>query len=307
MSAPSPPADNSMQVEMMRQENAKQLRQEEEAKAAAHKAELGGLRTSARGAATGNVGNYFTEHGVDPSKYEGSIASQLNNMLSGISPTDENPGAAFSGAGATIYDTLQQGERTKATSALDRMFAPNFETGRLPGTWDDPYLAGVEQEQYADADSIIRNMLDRGVLTQAGYGAAQKDLEGQRAGARTTLTRTGNELMGKEQAALRDIANKGRQTAGQLQLGQQFDPNTYQTEADTSFNDFMNTFSDSLKAGLPGKLFNTAGLAAIGGAGQGAGNTAYNPAAAGGVVADKKEEEDTGGSIFGGAEKSGSF
>jgi hypothetical protein len=294
MSAPSPPPDNSMQIEMMRQDKADKLRAEEQATAAAKKQELAGLRTSARDAATGQVGDYFSSRGIDPSQYQGSIASQLNTILGGISPTDEAPGSAFANAGAGIYDTLQTGERTKASGALDRMFAPNFQTQKVPWEMDDPYLKSIEDEQYSEADNIIKNMMDRGVLTSSGYASAQKDLEGQRAGARSRLNEVGTGLLSKEQSALSDIANRGRQAAGQLQLGQQFDPYSYQSEADKSFTNFLGGLGDNIRAGLPGKLFNTAGLAAIGGAGQGAGNTAYNPTAAGGIV-DKETDEDTTG------------
>lgn len=291
MSAPSPPPDNSLQVEQMRQDESRRQQEAADAKEAAHKGELAGLRTSARGAATGNVNDYFSTRGVNADKYSGSIASQLNNMLSGISQTDENPGAAFTGAGATIYDTLQTGERTKAGDTLNRIFAPNFETNRVPFTLDDPYLAGVESEQYSDADSIIKNMLDRGVLTSSGYGAAQKDLEGQRAGVKSRLNEVGTGLLSKEQQSLRDIANSARQTAGGLQLGQDFDPYSYSAQADQSFTDFLGTLGDQIRAGLPGKLFNTAGLAAVGGAGQGAGNTAYNPSAAQGLPTDDTTDD----------------
>lgn len=288
MSAPSPPPDNSMQIEQMRQDSARQKEERDAATALAHKNELAGLRSSARGAATGNVNDYFSTRGINADKYSGSIASQLNNMMSGISPTDENPGSAFTGAGATIYDTLQTGERTKANDTLNHIFAPNFETNRVPFTLDDPYLAGVESEQYADADKIIKNMLDRGVLTTSGYGAAQKDLELQRPGVKSRLNEVGTGLLSKEQQSLRDVANKARQTAGGLQLGQDFDPYSYSSQADQSFTDFIGSLGDQIRAGIPGKLFNTAGLAAIGGAGQGAGNTAYNPAAAQGLPTDDK-------------------
>ena len=292
MSGSSPPPDNSLAVEQARIAAEDRRRQEEKAAADAKKQELAGMRTAARAGATGTVNDYFTGKGVDPTKYSSSIEQQLNNILAGISPTDENPGQAFGSAGSSIWEQLQTGERNKAQSTLNKVFAPNFETQRVPWTLDDPYLASIEQEQFTDADSIIRNMLDRGVLTTGGYDAAKKDLENQRAGAKTRLNEVGTGILGKEQESLRGIANKARQAAGDLQLGDSLDPYTYSTEADTGFNDFLSTLGDQIRSALPGKLFNTAGLAAIGGAAQGAGNTAYNPKAATGVLGD--DETNTG-------------
>lgn len=292
MSGSSPPPDNSLAVEQARIAAEDRRREQEKADAAAKKQELAGMRASARTGAGGTVNEYFRGRGLDPTRYSGSIEQQLNDILAGISPTDENPGQAFQNAGASIYDTLQSGERVKAQDTLNTLFAPNWETKRVPWTLDDPYLASIEQEQYSDADSIIRNMLDRGVLTSAGYNAAAKDLENQRAGAKTRLNEVGTGLLAGEQQKLRDIANTARQTAGSLQLGQNFDPYSYSSEADQGFTDFLSTLGDQIRAGLPGKLFNTAGLAAIGGAAQGAGNTAYNPKAATGVLGD--DETNTG-------------
>lgn len=292
MSAPSPPPDNSLQVEMQREQAAKDAQAAQDAKDLAHKQELAGLRTTARQGATGNVRDYFSSQGVDPDQFSGSIEQQLNNILGGISPTDENPGSAFTGAGQTIYDTLQTGGRTKASNQVNQMFAPNFEMARVPFTLDDPYLSGVEAEQYSNADKIIKNMLDRGVLTTSGYNAAQSDLENQRAGVRSRLNEIGTGLLSGEQQKLRDVANSARQTAGGLQLGQSFDPYSYSSQADQSFNDFISTLGDQIRAQAPGQLFNTAGLAAIGGAGQGAGNTAYNPQAAAGII-DNSDQTDT--------------
>lgn len=293
MSGSSPPPDNSAQVEAMREQAAREAEERAAAKEAAHKAELAGLKTSARGASTGTVRDYFLSRGVDPDKYSGSIESQLNNIMAGISPTDENPGAAFTGAGQSIYDTLQTGERSKAGLALNKVFAPNYEMTRVPFTLDDPYLAGVEAEQYSDADKIIKNMLDRGVLTTTGYNAAAQDLENQRAGVRSRLNEIGTGLLTGEQQKLRDVANTARQTASTLDLGADFDPYSYSSQADQSFNDFIGSLGDQIRAAVPGKLFNTAGLAAIGGAGQGAGNTAYNPQAAQGIMQDDTQTDTT--------------
>src|SRR3954471_7605138 len=295
MSGSSPPPDNSLAVEQSRQKAAAEERERVAAQDKLHREELSGLRTSTRSGAGGDVRNYFSSMGVDPEKYGGSIDSQLNSILSGISPTDENPGAAFQGAGQSIWDTLQTGERTKYGNQLNQMFAPEWEMRRVGMTMDDPYLAGVEGEQYADADKIIKNMLDRGVLTSGGYTSAQKDLEGQRAGVRSRLNEIGTGLLTKEQQDLRDISNRSRQSSSTMQLVSSFDPYGYQTEADADFNDFIGTLGDQIRAQVPGQLFNTAGLAAIGGAGQGLGNTGFSPGAASGVQEDTtgSDEDDT--------------
>jgi hypothetical protein len=190
----------------MRQNAAKEERERVAQEQAKKKADLASLRGTVRSGAGGDVRNYFSSMGIDPDRYSGSIDSQLNSILSGISPEDENPGSAFQGAGQTIYDTLQTGERTKYGNQLNEIFAPEWEMRRVGMTTDDPYLAGIEGEQYSDADKIIKNMLDRGVLTTGGYASAQKDLEGQRAGVRSRLNEIGTGLLTKEQQDLRDIS-----------------------------------------------------------------------------------------------------
>jgi hypothetical protein len=284
MSAPSPPPDNSLQVEQMKEAQQTQMQQAQDAKDAANAAQLAQLRSGSRTAAGGTVDQYFQDQGVDPTAYEGSIATQLNDTLAGISPTDPNPGSAFTGAGQTIFDRLQTAGQNKATNAVNQLFSPNFEMSRVTNQLAQPYEQSTEATQYGNADAIIKNMLDRGVLTTSGYNAAKSDLDRQVAGVNAQLNTIGTGLVAGEQSDLRGIGNKARQTAGGLQLGQAFDPGTYSTEADTSFNDFIKNLGTNISAQAPGNLFNTAGLAAIGGAGQGAGNTAYNPQAAAGAV-----------------------
>lgn len=292
MSGSSPPPDNSLAVEQSRQAAAKEERERVAAEQAQKKADLGALRGTVRSGAGGDVRNYFSSMGIDPDRYGGSIDSQLNSILSGISPEDENPGAAFQGAGQTIYDTLQTGERTKYGNQLNEIFAPEWEMRRVGMTLDDPYLAGVEGEQYSEADKIIKNMLDRGVLTSGGYASAQGDLEKQRAGVRSRLNEIGTGLLTKEQQDLRDISNRAKQSASTMQLGSSFDPYAYQGEADQDFNDFISTLGDQIRSQVPGQLFNTAGLAAIGSAGQGLGNTGFSPGAATGAKDDTTPDDD---------------
>src|SRR4051812_13398207 len=99
MSGSSPPPDNSLAVEQSRQKAAAEERQRVEAADKLHKEELGALRGTTRAGAGGDVRNYFSSMGVDPEKYGGSIDSQLNSILSGISPTAANPRAPLPGGG----------------------------------------------------------------------------------------------------------------------------------------------------------------------------------------------------------------
>src|SRR5690606_21032158 len=156
-----------------RREEAQALKDEQK------RQELAGLRSNARTAAGGNVQSFFSAQGLDPTKYTSDINSYLDNILAGINPSDENPASYFKDAGQTVYNTLEAGGRTKAANDLDRIFAPNFESKRIPFTLDDPYLDSIQSEQRSEADAIIKNMLDRGVITNSGYAAAAADLDKQ--------------------------------------------------------------------------------------------------------------------------------
>ena len=199
-------------------------------------------------------------------------------------------------------DTLQTGERYQVREHLNEMFAPEWEMRRVASTIDDPYLAGVEGEQYSDADKIIKNMLDRGVLTSGGYDPQQKDLENQRAGVRSDSMRSVQDLSPKNSRIFVTLATVLNNQPVVSRWVKSFDPYSYQGEADTDFNEFISTLGDQIRAAVPGQLFNTAGLAAIGGAGQGLGNTAFNPAASGGIQEEDPnaadEEDKNANSIF---------
>lgn len=301
MSAPSPPPDNTMAIRQMELEEARRKEEAQALKDKQHKEELLNLRNNARSSADSAADMYFQGQGLDPTQYATDIDTYLDNILAGINPNDENPGAYFNDAGSKVYTQLESGRRTKAQSDLDRIFSPNFETKRIPFTLDDPYLSSIEAQQRADADAIIKNMLDRQVITQAGYAAASADLDKQAAGVKTRLNELGTSTLAGGQGQLRDLANEARQSAANLKLGVNFDPYSYSSDADQMFNDFITNLGDTIRSKVTGNMFNTTGLAALAGAAQGAGNTAYNPGAASGVIdPDAKDEEDdtTPNSIF---------
>lgn len=291
MSAPSMPPDNSAEVARIQAQQAEQARQAEAAAAEKRKQELATLRNNAASAARVSAQDYFSSQGLVPGDYSSAIDTKINAILSGMSPEESSPGTYFNDIGQTVYNEQQTGARNKAQKSLDTIFTPNYAETRIPYTLDDPYLTAIENEQYQKADNYLRNLLDRGVITNAGLAAGEKDLESQRAGVRSKLNEIGTTTLAGGQQKLKDVSNKARQDAANLALGTTWDPYSYSSNADQVYNDFITGLGNTLRGQLTGDLFTTSGLAALASAAGGAGNTKYDPNAVAGVSS--KDDEDT--------------
>jgi hypothetical protein len=92
-------------------------------------------------------------------------------------------------------------------------------------------------------------MLDRGVLTSGGRrsdeGSKSEEL------GKTRLNEVELAFCGRT-AKLRDVANSARQTAGGLQLGQNFDPYSYSSEADRGLRTSYQRWAIRYARGCPG-------------------------------------------------------
>lgn len=293
MSAPDAPPDNSLAVAQFnaQQADAQRARDKADADAAAQK--LADLRNSSKNNAITTTDKYFQNLGLDPNNYASDIDTQINQILNGINPSDPNPGSYFSTAPQDIYGSLTKNAQTNAGTMLDKLFTPNYAQTRITNTMDDPIIASIINDQRSGADAIIQNMLKRGVITDTGAAASEKDLDSQLPGIRTKLNTIGDQAISGGQQKLNDIINQARTTAGTLKLGQSFDPSTYSTNVDQAFNDFIGSLGDTIKSNVTGNLFNTGGLSTVAGAAQGAGNTAYNPKAAAGVIDDSDQTNNT--------------
>lgn len=282
MSAPSAPPDNSLQIEQMQENQAAQAKADADAKTAKDASDLAALRTSS--AASGNkaTDDYFASQGLDPKQYQGDIDSKINSILTGIGTTDPNPGSSFLTAPQDIYQAITAAGQSKDLQGVNSIFSPTYSADRATNSLTDPYVNDIASTQRSSADDIITNMLKRGVITDSGKTAAEAELDRQQPGVLDQLKTLGQGTISGEQSALDAIANKGRQDAQTATLGQTFDPTKYGKQADDQFNDFVNNLGNTLKGKVTGNLFNTTGLAAIAGAGQGAGNTNFDPSATGG-------------------------
>lgn len=203
---------------------------------------------------------------------------QFEMLMATLRPTEAAP--------APVDPRIQQREdlRSGAMNSLNATFAPGFETTLLPDTYDDAVGATVYGEQRGKADQYLNNLLKRGVITETGYAAGAKNLDEQGARVRTQLNDVGKGLLEAQRGKVSGIYGQGKEAASTVDIGQTFDPAAFSKLIGDSVSEFNNTFGDSFRAGVPGNLFDTSGLAAIAGGAQGAGNNAFDPDATAGVI-----------------------
>jgi hypothetical protein len=286
------PPDRSVELRQLELDAEQRRRTEEQAAEEQMRQELAQLRSDATGFGRSSAEGYFQSQGLVPDDYITGIERQLQSILGGIPRDDPNPSSYFTNIGPQAYQSEQEAFRNRLMRELDRIAPPNFENTRIASTLDDPTLGAVQAEHRGNAESIVKNMLDRGVITDAGYQGALADLDRQGAGVTSRLGELGNLALEGGRQTLRDTANTGRSTASQINLGTQFDPFSVGSEIDQEFSEFINSLGTNIRGRVQGDLYDTAGLARVAGQAQGGQNTAFNPAALAGIIGEDDDEEE---------------
>lgn len=166
--------------------------------------------------------------------------------------------------------------RDAALASLRGVFTPEFESRYVPETITDPFEQEVYGKQYADAQDVIDRMFKRGVLGGTGKEAAIAKLNEQAPRVRNQLNDIAATILGGERGKLTDIYGRGQERASTLNVGEAFDPSQYTGALNTELASFQSQLPDLFKGNVPSDLFDTSGLAAVGGAAQGAGTEPLN-------------------------------
>lgn len=298
MSGGSPPKDNSVELMRMEQQAAERARQQETQQKAEERQRWESTLGSAYNNSIEDATDFFSSRGLDPTQYMSAIQKGATRTRGGIPDLAAAPGSYFDNLGQSVYDRENEGRRARVMRDLNTVAPAGFETKRITNDVDDPYLDAIYEEQFANADQYIRNLLDRGVVNQSGYGAARSDLEQQGFGARSRLQELGGIELERGRGEAANMANDFRSRGSNVNLEDQFDPFELGGQLNTHFMDFFSGLGDRVRAAVPGSFFNTSGLANIAGAGQGAQNTPFNPAALAGVEEDDEEEQRANLSAF---------
>jgi hypothetical protein len=264
--------DNSLQVEAMRQQAARDEQARQDAEKARLEQEfnvnLGNAVTGAR--QTGL--DYAGSRGLDPTSMESVIDRIINDTKLKVPKGDSSPGQYFtSDAFSTGFANEEQNRRATNTGKVNSVFAPGFDRGLISDTSDDPILDAILGEQRATAEQQLQFNRARGVINDTGYNTAQQRFGGQEAAARSTLTSIGDAVLGTLRGGLNDIKGEAGSAGSSWSLGNpEFSVDPYKQRADE--------FATSGKAGLEGKvrsavgstqLFDIPGILAAAGTAQG--------------------------------------
>lgn len=292
MSSAPVPKDNSVELARIEAEQARQAREEAARVEAENRARFENSVNTSYSGAIDDARAYFLSRGLDPEEYIGAIQRGATSARNKIPDMASAPGTYFDNLGATVYDNERAAQRSTLMRNINQFAGDGFATRRISNDSDDAILEAILQEQRQSADNYLRNLLDRGVITQAGYTAGAADLDNQSYGARSRLTELGNLELERGRSAANEIANEARRRASNFELGDQFDPYEYSTQIDQAFGNFFEGLGSNIRAAVPKGLFSTSGLPGIAGAAQGAGNTKFDPSALAGIAANDDEEDD---------------
>lgn len=289
MSAPAAPKDNSVQLAQIEAQQAREAREREAAeKAEARSRFESGLNSSYSGAID-DARSYFTSRGLNPDDFMAAIQRGATSARNKVPDLASAPGTYFDNLGASVWDNENTAKRSTLMRDINSFAGDGFATRRIASDSDDATLEAILQEQRVNADNYLRNLLDRGVITSAGFNAGSKDLDTQSYGARSRLTELGNQELERGRGEANNLATEARRRASNYNLGEQFDPYEYSGQLDQVFSNFFGNLGNNLRAKVPSGLFSTSGLANLAGAAQGAGNTAFNPQAVAGL--DDEDDE----------------
>lgn len=286
------PKDNSAKVAQIEANAAREAREAEERRKAA---ELQAFNERLSGAHTGAIQSaldYFGAQGLNSGDYADEIGARAAQIRSTIPNLDANPGSYYNNLGQMVYEAEQDALRSRMLREIDAFAPANFQTKRIADTADDAIIDSILEERYNTAENYVRNLLDRGVVTQSGYDAAIKDLARQRPGAKSQLSEFGLGELERGRSKLSSIVNDARSEASNLRLGQMFDPYGYSEQVNRAGEEFFTGLGERLRGAAPEDIFTTTGLAGIAGAAQGAQNTKFNPGAISGEEEDEEDEDE---------------
>lgn len=291
----SAPADNSLELERMRQADAEKARIREEEKAAQLKTEqeaafgtnLSNAETSARNRAQRTL----TQRGLNPQDYMNLIEGAISDQRVMVPQRDPNPAQYYTDDFINnVLTNEQAGRRSQYIRDVDKVYSPGFENNLINDTVDDPYIKHVLDNQRLSAQQQIDRAKARGNLDDTGYSGAMTRLDDlYKAGSATGQKLGGSVLQGYREK-LRGVGDTARADAGRYELGGSFNPDIYNKQRDDTYNNFTSNIEGDMLGALGGtNFFDIGDIITQGGIAQGATNPRLEQPA---ILAQRKDKQD---------------
>ena len=291
----SAPADNSLELERMRQAEADRNREREDARAAQLKAEqeaaFGTNLSNAEISARNRAQRTLTQRGLNPQDYMSLIEGAIADQRIMVPQRDPSPAAYYTDDFINnVLMNEQAGKRSQYIRDVNKVYSPGFENNLISDTVDDPYIADVLNKQRTAAMQQIDRAKARGNLDDTGYAGALSRLDELFKTGTATGQKLGGSVLQGYKEKLRSIGDTARADAGRYELGGSFDPNVYHTQRDNTFKDITTNLEGDLRGALSGtNFFDIGDIITQGGISQGATNPRLEQPA---ILAQRKEKQD---------------
>lgn len=199
----------------------------------------------------------ITGRGLDANMFSNEIDQMLNSIRGQVPQLDNNPGSYFANQNIAdiILGNATTNQRTQYTNQVNNMFGNDFANQRVASTADDAFIDAILGEQYNPALEQIQRAFERGTVNEQGFQTAMNALNNQRTTAAANLQQTGGGLLQALRDQLSGIGNEARTAASNYQLGTTFDPTSYQTRADTIYNEGLSGLEGNLRNAIGGQQF----------------------------------------------------
>lgn len=212
--------DNSLQLEMMREQKAKEEQDRQDALKAQQRTDFTNNLSNAVAGAKTTGQNYFSSRGLDPNNYSSLIDSIIGDAKLKVPDLDANPGQYFtSDIFSSGIDNYQNTQRAGFNTKVNSTFAPGFESSLIPNSADDSILNSIYDSQYGTALKQLDFNKSRGVLNDSGYSTALNDLNAQGQAGRSTLKSIGDSILGKDRQDLLNIKGDAGTAASSWNIG----------------------------------------------------------------------------------------
>lgn len=271
---------NWQDVKIQEDKDAKELRNwqqsqwDEQARQAKHTNEWNAGIASGEAGLRNTATAMMQRRGLNPDEYGGYVTDAIEGTKRGIGLEDTNPQQYFTDS--VVENALgkaQDDRRSTYKNAVANRFSPGFEQNYFKSDADDPFINDFMNRQKQDALQYVKRAQDRGMLDNTGYGAAMQRIGEMESSGRATANKLGDAVLQGNRTRLTDIANEAKAGAGSYELGQSFDPNTFNTKFDETLGGLQGSLEGDVRGALDGqKFFDVGDIITRAGGAQGATN-----------------------------------